>query len=153
MLEELGRVRDGWPGPLVLGGDFNEILHAFVRSTVVCPGNAMAGFRIFINQRALLDLPLRGGEFTWSRSGVDAVASRLDRFLVSIDWEELFPESVQRRMGGRSLIIFLFIWNPCSLRGERPLLDSRICGLSLMAFLTLSKSGGRLGGDSSRWFC
>jgi len=58
----------------------------------------MAEFRIFINQRALLDLLLRGGEFKWSRNGVDAVASRLDRFLVSIDWEELFPESVQRRM-------------------------------------------------------
>jgi len=29
---------------------------------------------------------------------VGAGASRLDRFLVLIDWEELFPESVQRRM-------------------------------------------------------
>jgi len=26
------------------------------------------------------------------------VASRLDRFLVSMDWEELFPDMVQRRM-------------------------------------------------------
>ena len=29
---------------------------------------------------------------------MDAVASRLDCFLVSIDWEELFSDSVQRRM-------------------------------------------------------
>jgi len=60
--------------PWCLGGDFNEILHASERSTGVYPGNAMAEFQIFINQRALLDLPLRGGEFTWSRSGVDAMA-------------------------------------------------------------------------------
>ena len=60
-------------------GDFNEILHAFERSTGVSPGNAMAEFRIFINQRALLDLLLRGREFTWSRSGVDATLPCVDR--------------------------------------------------------------------------
>ena len=47
----------------MLRGDFNEILHTSERSTGVCPANAMAEFRIFINQRALLDLPLRGGEY------------------------------------------------------------------------------------------
>ena len=63
MLEELGRVRDGWHGPWCLGGDFNEILHASERNTGVCSGNVKAEFRIFINQMALLDLPLRGGEY------------------------------------------------------------------------------------------
>jgi len=58
----------------------------------------MAEFRNFIDQRALMDLPLRGGDFTWSRSGADPVASRLDRFLVSLDWEEFFPEMVQKRL-------------------------------------------------------
>ena len=98
MLEELGWVRDGWSGPWGLGGDFNEILYSYERNTGVCPSNAMAEFRDFINQRALVDLPLKGGDFTWSRSGVDSVASRLDRFLVSLDWEDFFPEMVQKRM-------------------------------------------------------
>jgi len=98
MLEELGRVRDSWPGPWCVGGDFNEILYPFERSSGVCPSNAMAEFRNFINQRALMDLPLRGGDFTWSRSGADPVASRLDRFFVSLDWEEFFPKMVQKRL-------------------------------------------------------
>ena len=61
MLEELGRVRDGWPGPWCVGGDFNEILYPYERSSGVCPSNAKVEFRNFINERALMDLPLRGG--------------------------------------------------------------------------------------------
>jgi len=41
-------------------GDFNAILHSYERSTGVCLSNAMGEFRDFINQRALVDLPLRG---------------------------------------------------------------------------------------------
>ena len=85
MLEELDCVRDSWFGPRCLGGDFNEILHPFEKSSGVCPSNAMAEFRDFINHRALMDLPLRGGDFTWSRSGVESLTSRLDRFIVSLN--------------------------------------------------------------------
>jgi len=60
----------------------------------------MQEFHNFINYSALADLPLRGGDFTWSRSGGDAVCSRLDRFLVSLDWEEQFLDSVQSRLIG-----------------------------------------------------
>ena len=36
----------------------------------------------------------------WSRSGVDSVAFRLDRFIVLVDWEEFFPDihMIQKRM-------------------------------------------------------
>ena len=98
MLEELGRIRDGWNGPWCIGGDFNEILHFHERSTGQLPSNAMAEFWDFINQSALTDLPLRGGDFTWSRSGVDPVASRLESFLVSADWEEFFPDMIQKML-------------------------------------------------------
>ena len=60
--------------------------------------NTMLEFHDFINYSALVDLPLRGGEFTWSRSGGGAVCPRLDRFLVSLDWEEQFSESLQCRL-------------------------------------------------------
>ena len=56
--------------------------------------NTMQEFYDFINYFALVDLPSRGGDFTWSRSGGDAICSRLDRFLVSLDWEEQFPNSL-----------------------------------------------------------
>jgi len=47
--------------------------------------NTMQEFHDFINYSALVDLHLRGGDFTWSRSGEDAICSRLDCFLVSLD--------------------------------------------------------------------
>jgi len=47
-------------------GDFNEILHSQERSIGVCTSNAMAKFQDFINYSALLDLPLKGVDFTWS---------------------------------------------------------------------------------------
>ena len=95
---ELHSARDGWPGPWCFGGDFNEILYPQERSSGVCPANTMMEFHDFINYAALVDLPLRGGEHTWSRSGGEAVRSRFDRFLVSLDWEEHYPEAIQSRL-------------------------------------------------------
>jgi len=73
--DELRWIRDGWSGPWCLGGDFNEILHSQEMSTGVCPSNAMVEFQDFINYLALLDLPLKGGNFTWSSSGDESVCS------------------------------------------------------------------------------
>jgi len=60
--------------------------------------NTVQEFHDFINYSALVVLPLRGREFTWSRSGGEAVCSRLDRFLVSVEWKEQFPDSFQNRL-------------------------------------------------------
>lgn len=38
------------------------------------------------------DLPLRGVEFTWSNMLECLVMSQLDRFLVSTEWLDLFPD-------------------------------------------------------------
>ena len=58
---------------------------------------AMHKFSDFIADHGLLDLPLEWGAFTWFNSRVVASRSRIDRFLLSLDWEDKFP-SVQRRM-------------------------------------------------------
>ena len=103
--EELRRTRDGWPGPWCIGGDFNEILYPQERSSGLCPMNTMVEFHDFINYATLVDLPLRRGDYTRSRSGGEAVRSRLDRFLVSLDWEEYFPTHFILDCQGLSQII------------------------------------------------
>ena len=56
---------------------------------------AMEELNEFIFDLDFMDLPLVGGEFTWSNG---RVWSRLDRFLVSPLWEAKYPEVNQRRL-------------------------------------------------------
>jgi uncharacterized protein (DUF2249 family) len=46
-----------------------------------------------VNIYELRDLPLNGGKFTWSNIQADPNLDRLDRILISKDWENLFPLS------------------------------------------------------------
>ena len=56
----------------------------------------MRGFNDWIQFHDLVDLPLRGADFTWSNMQTKPVMSRLDRFLVSTDWLDIFPDCSQR---------------------------------------------------------
>lgn len=49
----------------------------------------------FVDRNELINLHLSGARFTWSNFQGNPSLSKLDRFLVSVDWEELFsPISV-----------------------------------------------------------
>jgi hypothetical protein len=52
-------------------------------------------FANFIFEQGLIDLPMVGGWITWSNP---RAGSKLDRFLISTDWEEWFPEVCQKRL-------------------------------------------------------
>lgn len=94
----LGGVRR-WNGEVghTLGarGDFNTI--RFPEERIGCRGESrvMEEFSEFIDNHCLIDLPLTGAPFTWSRSEDSSSRSRLDRFLVSTSWEELAPNVIQ----------------------------------------------------------
>jgi len=45
-----------------------------------------------------MNLPLQGGDFTWSRSGINWVCSRFDSFLISMDREEHFNDTLEKRL-------------------------------------------------------
>ena len=60
--------------------------------------SAMVNFSDFISELGLIDFPFEGGTFTWSNSREVASCSRIDRFLISSDWEEHFPNIHQRRL-------------------------------------------------------
>ena len=48
-----------------------------------------------IEELELRDLPLQGGMFTWSGGLNNLLKSRIDRFLISEDWEVHFQGSIQ----------------------------------------------------------
>ena len=53
---------------------------------------AMELFSEFVKDLNLIDLPLEGGSYTWSRGSVRPSMSRIDRVLVSQGWEEQYPD-------------------------------------------------------------
>ena len=55
----------------------------------------MRRFLEVIEDLELRDLPLQGGSFMWRGDLNNQLHSRLDRFLVSEDWECYFNEAVQ----------------------------------------------------------
>ncbi|KAK8544996.1 hypothetical protein V6N12_025851 [Hibiscus sabdariffa] len=53
-------------------------------------------FYEFVDSLGLLELPISGGNFTWSnhRSDEDSILEKLDRALCSFEWSSLFPKAI-----------------------------------------------------------
>ena len=89
-------MRAKWPMAWCLVGDFNIIRYPSERLGCESFSPAMFAFSDFIENNSLVDLPLEGVSFTWFRdSGLPSI-SRIDRALVSLDWEEHFENVSQR---------------------------------------------------------
>ncbi len=52
----------------------------------------MTKFSDWIESSNLVDLPLVGGEYTWCSGTISSSLSRIDRALVSLDWEEHYSD-------------------------------------------------------------
>ena len=87
---ELGAIRGLWHDPWCVGGDFNVVRFLEERRNCQRLLTSMRRFSQFIEEMCLKDLPLSGGLFTWCGGSNNESASRLDRFLVSDDWENHF---------------------------------------------------------------
>lgn len=50
----------------------------------------MESFSDIIQDLGIIDLPLQGAQFTWSRGENNQQASRIDRFIISSEWNDSF---------------------------------------------------------------
>ncbi|RVX19456.1 LINE-1 retrotransposable element ORF2 protein [Vitis vinifera] len=78
-----------------VGGDFNVIRRCSEKLGGGRLTPSMKDLDDFIRENELIDPPLRSASFTWSNMQEHPVCKRLDRFLYSNEWEQLFPQSLQ----------------------------------------------------------
>jgi exonuclease III len=91
-LIELEERRSLCPGPWMLIGDFNMILRASEKSNPNINRRMMAKFRSFVDDHELKEIYMHGRVFTWSNERDDPTLTKIDRALVSVDWELTYPE-------------------------------------------------------------
>lgn len=85
-----------YSGPFLFGGDFNEVLESKEkRGGAEVNFRSMANFNQVLRDCELMDIGSQGTFFTWER-GKDVntrIQERLDRFLVSVSWFDMFPKA------------------------------------------------------------
>jgi exonuclease III len=93
-LDELSTRRSLCPGPWLIIGDFNMILHACEKNNENLDRRTMAAFRNFVNMEELKEVYMHGRTFTWSSERRVPTLSKIDRALVSVDWDLKYPNSL-----------------------------------------------------------
>ena len=93
--EELGAIRGLWEDPWFIGGDFNAVRFPEERRNAPSLTANMRRFSEVKGDLRLRDFALTGGPFTWIGSLNSQAASKLDRFLISDQWEDHFSAITQ----------------------------------------------------------
>ena len=97
-LEELAARRELCPGAWMVIGDFNMILQASDKSNSHLDRRMMRKFRQFVDGNGLKELYMHGRAFTWSNEREVPTLTKIDKALVSVDWEIDYPDCLLQAM-------------------------------------------------------
>jgi exonuclease III len=82
--------------PWLICGDFNQTLQSSDRSTMRLQQDE--SFRQIIHALALTDVQMQGRNYTWTNGRTVPSFVRLDRFLTSNAWNNIFPNTSQHAL-------------------------------------------------------
>lgn len=84
--------------PLLIGGDFNIIRYSHEKNTDTGVHKHTPLFNSLIHFYELRELSMSGGLYTWSNNQECPTMEKLDRILISKEWEDLFPRATVTRL-------------------------------------------------------
>ncbi|XP_074289369.1 uncharacterized protein LOC141614523 [Silene latifolia] len=92
---QLKVLKDNCTVPWSICGDFNSLLNFNERIGSEVSWNEICEFRHCVDYCEVTDIQAHGSFFTWNnkQDPTTRVFSRLDRFLVNLEWMELYPNS------------------------------------------------------------
>ena len=90
-LTDFSRVCSDHSLPLLVGGDFNILRFESDKNKKVKLGKWSDLFNSIIHLNELREIKMTGGQYTWSNNQAIPTLEKLDRFLMSKDWEDMFP--------------------------------------------------------------
>ena len=103
-----------------LGGDFNVVRFPTEKLNGDRLTSSLRDFDSFIRECNLRDIPLSNARFTWSARRHYTIASRLDRFLFSPPWEDVFPDLVQESLPHHGSDHFPIVLESCKVTWGPP---------------------------------
>jgi hypothetical protein len=92
ILYELANICSNIKIPTLIGGDFNILRFSGEKNRNFSHNRFIDMFNWIINTFELRDLNPNGGMYTWSNNQADPTLERLDRVLISPEWEALFNQ-------------------------------------------------------------
>ena len=84
--------------PYIVGGDFNILRHSGEKNKKMMASQYVDRFNAIINNLCLREIFVEGGMFTWSNNQAHPTLEKLDRILISYEWEDLFLLVTVRRL-------------------------------------------------------
>lgn len=131
---ELAAIRGLWDGSWVIGSDFNVCHFESERYNCIRRSMAISNFNDTISDLGLIDLTLQGAFYTWTREDDTIQASRIDRFLISPEWNDCFNAINQLALPSvvsnhRPILLKCGDWesNPSYLKFENMWLEEEGC--------------------------
>ncbi len=91
--QELAGLKRDCSGLWVMCGDFNLTKNLQKRRGRSWSGRLMSLFSNLLNELEMLDLPISNQMFTSSNMQSNPTLAKLDRFLISTEWDQCFPLS------------------------------------------------------------
>jgi exonuclease III len=90
-LVEMASFCNAVDGPYVIVGDFNILRNVREKNKPTSLPHSSEVFNLVIHSLSLREVHMKGGLYTWSNKQKDPTLKKLDRVLMSPNWEDLFP--------------------------------------------------------------